>query len=95
MAPIDRDDLAFRTDDARTMAAAAKDRNVVLAVFQNRRWDSDQLTLRLESLRQRGLMIGIFRQPTHPAFTQTIFFADYGCIDIDQYADTGTDHKYP
>ena len=20
---------------------------------------------------------------------------DYGCIDIDQYADTGTDHKYP
>ena len=22
-------------------------------------------------------------------------YIDYGCIDIDQYADTGTDHKYP
>ena len=78
--------LTFIPLSSASLELAAVDRlkttNLVLLVQLATDANTDQLTLRLESLRQRGLMIGIFRQPTHPAFTQTIFFADYGCIDI-------------
>jgi predicted dehydrogenase len=38
--------LALSADDARTLVLRARDAGVLLTVFQNRRWDSDQLTLR-------------------------------------------------
>jgi len=40
------------------------------------------LTSRLKVLQERGLMIGIFRQPKNPAFTEAILLADFGVIDV-------------
>ena len=40
--------LAVRADEARSVAAAARERGVVLSVFHNRRWDDDYLTLERE-----------------------------------------------
>lgn len=37
---------------------------------------------RIEELRQRGIAIGIFRQPKHPAFADVIGLADVGAIDV-------------
>jgi len=46
--------------------------------------DADPATLcpRIAELRERGLAIGIFRQPKNPAFTDIILLADYGVVDI-------------
>lgn len=78
--------LAFIPLSSDSLGLAAVDRlkttNLVLLVQLAADADPNQLPLRLEMLRQRGLRIGIFRQPTNPAFTQTIAFADFGCIDI-------------
>ena len=38
--------LAVTVESARTLVGRARDAGVLLTVFQNRRWDSDQLTLR-------------------------------------------------
>jgi predicted dehydrogenase len=38
--------LAASADDARTLVREARDRSVLLTVFQNRRWDGDFLTVR-------------------------------------------------
>jgi predicted dehydrogenase len=38
--------LAITADDAQALVAQAQQRGVLLTVFQNRRWDTDQLTLR-------------------------------------------------
>lgn len=78
--------LAFIPLSSSSLELAAVDRlktaNLVLLVQLAANADPDQLVLRLATLRQRGLTIGIFRQPGHPAFTPAIAFADYGCIDI-------------
>ena len=37
--------LAAGSDDARRLEAAARERDLMLAVFQNRRWDGDMLTV--------------------------------------------------
>lgn len=59
-----------------------KTKNLVLLVQLAPDADPESLCLRLETLRQRGLAIGIFRQPKNPAFTPAIQFADYGVVDI-------------
>ena len=78
--------LAFIPLSSASLCLAAVDRlkttNLVLLVQLAQDADAGQLVLRLETLRQRGLAIGIFRQPKNPAFTQVIAFADYGCIDV-------------
>ena len=40
------------------------------------------LCARIDTLRRRGIAIAIFRQPKHPAFSETIRLADYGAIDV-------------
>jgi c-di-GMP phosphodiesterase len=78
--------LAFVPLSSASLELAAVDglktTNLVLLVQLAADAEPSELTLRLETLRQRGLAIGLYRQPTHPAFTQCIAFADYGCIDI-------------
>ncbi|HSG24341.1 MAG TPA: HDOD domain-containing protein [Azonexus sp.] len=78
--------LAFVPLSSSSLELAAVDRlkttNLVLLVQLAEDADPNQLALRLETLRQRGLAIGIFRQPKNPAFTPAIAFADYGCIDV-------------
>lgn len=78
--------LAFIPLSSSSLELAAVDRlkttNLVLLVQLAADADPNQLVLRLATLRQRGLAIGIFRQPTNPAFTPAIGFADYGSIDI-------------
>lgn len=78
--------LAFIPLSSDSLGLAAVDRlkttNLVLLVQLAADADPNQVVLRLEMLRQRGLRVGIFRQPTNLAFTQTIAFADFGCIDI-------------
>lgn len=78
--------LAFIPLSSASLELAAVDclktTNLVLLVQLAEGTDPNQLVLRLETLRQRGLAIGIFRQPKNPAFTPAIAFADYGCIDV-------------
>lgn len=45
--------------------------------------DPEAFCNRLRELSGRGLQIGIFRQPQHPAFTTAIPFANYAAIDIE------------
>lgn len=59
-----------------------KTANVVLLVQLAADANPDLLAPRLEALRERGLAIGIFRQPKNPAFTQCILLADYGVVDV-------------
>lgn len=40
------------------------------------------LCVRIEALRLRGIAIGLFRQPKHPAFAAAIPLADYGVVDV-------------
>lgn len=59
-----------------------KTTNVVLLVQLADDADPEQLCPRLDALRQRGLAVGIFRQPKNPAFTGAILLADYGAVDV-------------
>ena len=78
--------LAFIPLNSKSLELAAVDRlkttNLVLLVHLANDADPAQLTARLEVLRQRGLIIGIFRQPKNPAFTEAILLADFGVVDI-------------
>lgn len=59
-----------------------KTANVVLLIQLADEAEADKLCPRLEVLRERGLAIGIFRQPKNLAFTGSILLADYGAIDV-------------
>ncbi|HEX6733224.1 MAG TPA: HDOD domain-containing protein [Azonexus sp.] len=59
--------------------------NLVLLVQLAEGGDARQTALlgaRIETLRQRGMAIGIFRQPKHPSFAEVIHLADYGAVDV-------------
>ena len=58
-----------------------KTANLVLLIHLAADAEPEALSARLETLRQRGLGIGIFRQPDNPAFTQAIGLANFGVID--------------
>lgn len=58
-----------------------KTTNLVLLIHLAADACAESLIPRLETLRQRGLGIGIFRQPDNPAFTPIIGLANYGVID--------------
>lgn len=45
--------------------------------------DPDAFCERLRQLIERGLKIGLYRQPQHPAFTSAIQLASYAAIDIE------------
>lgn len=78
--------LAFIPLNSASLELAAVDSlkttNLVLLIQLAPDADAEALCARLETLRQRGLAIGIFRQPKNPAFTQTILLADYGVVDV-------------
>lgn len=78
--------LAFIPLNSASLELPAVDRlktaNLVLLVHLAADADGDHLAARLATLRQRGLGIGIFRQPKHPAFTAAIGLADYGAVDV-------------
>jgi predicted dehydrogenase len=83
--------FAFRATDARRMATAAQDKGVVLAVFQNRRWDADLRTLR--KLMEDGALGRIHRVHNRMDFASTDgllpgpeggLLADVGSHIIDQ-----------
>lgn len=78
--------LAFIPLSSSSLQLAAVDRlktsNIVLLVDLAPDADAEHLGKRLEELRDRGLKIGIYRQPKHPAFTQVIPLADIGAVDI-------------
>lgn len=78
--------LAFIPLNSNSLDLVAVDRlktsNLVLLVHLASDADPALLTARLETLRQRGLIIGIFRQPKNPAFTDAILLADFGVVDI-------------
>ena len=78
--------LAFIPLNSASLELPAVDRlktaNLVLLIQLAPDAAPEALCARLETLRQRGLAIGIFRQPKNPAFTQAILLADYGVVDI-------------
>lgn len=45
--------------------------------------DPEAFCERLRQLTERGLQIGLYRQPQHPAFTSAIQLASYAAIDIE------------
>ena len=56
--------------------------NVVLLIrLSLRDNDAEALVRRFEQLQQRGLGIGLFYQPWHPAFARLLPFATHGVID--------------
>ena len=59
-----------------------KTENIVLLLQLAADAEPNPLCEAIEALRQRGLKIGIFRQPRHPAFAKAIRMADCAAIDI-------------
>ena len=78
--------LAFIPLSSASLHLAAVDRlktsNIFLLVNLAADTESRQLCERMDALRERGLKIILFRQPTHPAFTEAMALADGGAIDI-------------
>lgn len=55
---------------------------VLLISLADETSDPEALLVRVSILRGRGIRIGIFRQPRHPAFTPLLAVADFGAIDV-------------
>ena len=56
--------------------------NLILLVHLAADSEAEPLCARIDELRRRGIAIGIFRQPKHPAFGEVIKLADYGAVDV-------------
>jgi EAL and modified HD-GYP domain-containing signal transduction protein len=56
--------------------------NLVLIIQLATDAKAELLIPRITALRDRGISIGVFRQPKNPAFTEVIALADFGAIDI-------------
>ena len=59
-----------------------KTNNLVLLVQLADDTNPAKVCPRIDELRQRGLAIGLFRQPKNPAFTESILLADHGVVDM-------------
>ena len=57
---------------------------VLLLFLSPETTDLTRLADRLAALNQRGLKIGVFRQPKHPAFSTVLIFAEFAAIDVAQ-----------
>jgi len=55
---------------------------VLLIVLAPETQDAEQLARRLEILRERGLRIGVFRQPKHPVFATLVQAADFAAVNV-------------
>lgn len=78
--------LAFIPINTGTLTSATVDRlkpaNLVLILQLANDANATELTPRINQLRQRGIGIGLLRQPKHPAFTELINLVNYGVIDV-------------
>lgn len=78
--------LAFIPLSSSSLDLPALDRlktsNIVLLLQLAADAEADILCEAIEQLRTRGLQIGVFRQPKHPAFAKLIQLADFAAIDI-------------
>lgn len=88
--------LAFIPLSSASLDQAAVDRlkssNIVLLVQLAADAEADIVCEAIDRLHERGLLIGVFRQPKNPAFARVIQLADYAAIDIGaNEADTARD----
>lgn len=79
---------AFIPLNSASLALPAVDRlkteNIVLLLrLSAADQDPEAFCERLRQLSERGLQIGLYRQPQHPAFTSAIQLATYAAIDIE------------
>jgi len=78
--------LAFIPLSSSSLDLAAIDRlktsNIVLLLQLAADAEADILCEAIERLRARGLQIGVFRQPKHPAFAKLIQQVEFAAIDI-------------
>ncbi|MBL8429973.1 MAG: HDOD domain-containing protein [Dechloromonas sp.] len=69
-----------------------KTSNIVLILQLAADAEADIVCEAIDRLRERGIQIGVFRQPKNPAFAKVIHLADYAAIDIGaNEADTARD----
>ncbi|MBU1364761.1 MAG: HDOD domain-containing protein [Gammaproteobacteria bacterium] len=88
--------LAFIPLNSASLDLAAVDRlkssNIVLLVQLAADAEADIVCAAIDRLHERGLLIGVFRQPKNPAFAKVIQQADFAAIDIAAHeADTARD----
>ena len=88
--------LAFIPLSSASLDLAAVDRlkssNIVLLVQLAADAEADIVCEAIDRLHERGLLIGVFRQPKNPAFARVIQLADFAAIDIGaNEADTARD----
>ena len=88
--------LAFIPLNSASLDLAALDRlktsNIVLLVQLSADAEADIICEAIDRLHERGIQIGVFRQPKNPAFGRVIQLADYAAIDIGaNEADTARD----
>lgn len=78
--------LAFIPISSASIELASLDQlrpaNIVLMLHLAEGTETTRLCARLNELRSRGLRIGLFRQPKHPAFSEAIRLADCAAIDV-------------
>lgn len=87
---------AFIPLSSASLDLAAVDRlkssNIVLLVQLAADAEADIVCEAVDRLHERGLLIGVFRQPKNPAFAKVIQLADFAAIDIAAHeADTARD----
>ncbi|OHC65951.1 MAG: hypothetical protein A2045_10490 [Rhodocyclales bacterium GWA2_65_20] len=88
--------LAFIPLSSSSLDLAAVDRlkssNIVLLVQLAADAEADIVCETIDRLHERGIQIGVFRQPKNPAFARVIQLADFAAIDIGaNEADTARD----
>ena len=78
--------LAFIPLSSSSLDLPAVDRlktaNIVLLIQLAPDAEADRVCEQIEELRQRGLQIGVFRQPKHRAFARVIQQVDYAAVDV-------------
>lgn len=78
--------LAFIPLSSSSLDLPALDRlkkaNIVLLIQLAADAEADMVCEAIDQLRQRGLLIGVFRQPKHRAFARVIQRVDYAAIDV-------------
>lgn len=74
--PLNSGSLSLATVDA------LKSANLILVIQLANDANAELLIPRIAVLRERGIGIGIFRQPKNPAFTEIISLANFGALDI-------------
>ena len=88
--------LAFIPLNSASLQLAALNRlkssNIVLLIQLAADAEADIVCEAIDLLHERGILIGVFRQPKNPAFAKVIQLADYAAIDIGaNEADTARD----